>query len=202
MSLIDTTQKSRSQSLITTYFGRNHQLDADSETLASEHFETEQNIIDETEIDLLHLQMQICMDELNAAVLSDEAVELFFDKIEVLQSRINAVHTSNATIEPTVEIKTNLNSFMDLSSLPIYYNNVRCITNKRNIGMRIGQSMYKILCFTETWLSNKQCSNDYFPSGFEVYRCDRALSSQQFATRRAGGVAVIVHTEQTSRPGS
>lgn len=82
------------------------------------------------------------------------------------------------------------------SSLPIYYNNVRSITNKLNICMKIELSPYKVLCFTETFLDSSISSSVYFPSKFEVYRCDRKIQSG----RRAGGVAILVHHSLISRP--
>lgn len=80
------------------------------------------------------------------------------------------------------------------SSLPTYYNNVRCITNKRNIHMKIELSVFKVLCFTETWLSEELSSSAYFPNQFSVYRCDRVE-----AARRSGGVAILVHRSFKSR---
>lgn len=82
----------------------------------------------------------------------------------------------------------------NLSSLPTYYNNVRSITNKRNIAMKIDLSIYKVLCFTETWLGVENSSSVYFPSSFNVYRCDRVNTN-----RRAGGVVVLVHRSIKSR---
>lgn len=127
----------------------------------------------------------------------EESVELFYNKIEKLQSRINDIENSFATTAlsaPIDQNESNQDGFTDLTLLPIYYNNVRCITNKRNVCMKIDLSVYKILCFTETWLTNKQCSSTYFPSKFNVYRCDRVSTA-----RRSGGVAVIVRSELMSR---
>lgn len=83
---------------------------------------------------------------------------------------------------------------VSLSSLPTYYNNVRSITNKRNICMMIDLSVYKVLCFTETWLSDAHFSSVYFPAKFNVYRCDRVNTAS-----RSGGVAVLVHRSLRSK---
>lgn len=55
--------------------------------------------------------------------------------------------------------------------------------------MKIELSVYKVLCFTETWLSDSHSSSVYFPSNFTTYRFDRIADS----TRRSGGVAILVH---------
>lgn len=81
------------------------------------------------------------------------------------------------------------------SSLSAYYNNMRCNTNERNICMKIELSVYKILCLTETWLSNEHSSSVYFPSSFTVYRSDRTINS----ARRSGGMAVLVHRSIKSK---
>lgn len=60
--------------------------------------------------------------------------------------------------------------------------------------MKIELSIFKVLCFTETWLSNAHSSSVYFPSNFNVYRCDRLN-----AERRSGGVAVLVHRSLKSK---
>lgn len=107
--------------------------------------------------------------------------------------------TSNSRtniIEPVVKSTTNLiNGPERTFSLPIYYNNVRGITNKRNINMRIELSTYEVLCFTETWLDDEHSSSVYFPSKFTVYRCDRKTRSY----RRSGGVAILVHHSLISK---
>ncbi|RYE24260.1 MAG: hypothetical protein EOP45_06005, partial [Sphingobacteriaceae bacterium] len=83
----------------------------------------------------------------------------------------------------------------DISSLPIYYNNVRSIVNKRNLCTRIDLSIYKVLCFTETFLTSAFSSSTYFPNRFTVYRCDRQIDTD----RRSGGVAVLVHSSIPSK---
>lgn len=90
--------------------------------------------------------------------------------------------------------KSNMSAVLS-SSVPTYYNNVRCITNKHNVCMKIELSVYKVLCFTETWLSDTYSSHVCFPSNFVVYRCDRVDT-----LRRAGGVAILVHRSLDSAP--
>lgn len=81
--------------------------------------------------------------------------------------------------------------FFNKKRLPMYYNNVRSIVNKRNVNTKIELSPYKILCFTETFLDENVNFN--FPDSFNVFRCDRAITDNITRTRRASGVAVLVH---------
>lgn len=81
---------------------------------------------------------------------------------------------------------------VDISYLPIYYNNVRGVTSKENLCTKIELSMYKVLVFTETWLSKRESSSVYFPDAFTVHRQDRIVLNPM---RRYGGVAVIVHKQ-------
>ena len=90
---------------------------------------------------------------------------------------------------------SSINANNSSSSLPIYYNNVRSITNKRNISTKIELSVYKVLCFTETKFDKDHSNNVFFPSSFNVYRCDRKTQT----LRRCGGVAVLVHHTLKSR---
>lgn len=57
--------------------------------------------------------------------------------------------------------------------------------------MKIELSPYKVLCFTETFLDDKVNFN--FPDSFKVFRCDRKNLEENTRTRRASGVAVLVH---------
>lgn len=84
------------------------------------------------------------------------------------------------------------------ATLSVYYNNVRCITNKRNICTKIEFSPYKVLCFTETWLSDICPNHHYFPPQFDVYRHDRIVE-RNTTSRRSGGVAISVHSKLNSR---
>lgn len=61
--------------------------------------------------------------------------------------------------------------------------------------MKIELSVYKVLCFTETWLDDGHSSSVYFPSNFEAYRCDRKIQT----ARRSGGVAILVHNTLKSK---
>lgn len=99
---------------------------------------------------------------------------------------VNINDSSNTTTTPSSHSK-----FIDKQRLPIYYNNVRSIVNKRNVNVKIELSPYKILCFTETFLDDKVNFN--FPNSFNVYRCDRDTTEIISRTRRARGVAILVH---------
>lgn len=77
--------------------------------------------------------------------------------------------------------------FTNIMYLPIYYQNVRSIPAKTNLRSRISQSLYKVLCFTESWLTSYHDNDCYFPNEFNVYRCDRNTNG--------GGVALLVHQQ-------
>lgn len=94
----------------------------------------------------------------------------------------------------TQQNQENIN-FVDVSLLPIFYDNARSIINKCNLSTKIELSIYKILCFTETWLTSAHYSSSYFPSNFTVYRCDRMVDTD----KRSGGVAVLVHSSFNSQ---
>lgn len=79
------------------------------------------------------------------------------------------------------------NDFASICHLPIYYGNVRSISAKTDFRSRVAASLYKVLCFTETWLNQHDYDDTYFPHGYRVYRRDRRTNG--------GGVAVIVHDE-------
>lgn len=82
---------------------------------------------------------------------------------------------------------TNECVFANIRYLPIYYQNVRSIPAKTDLRSRIRHSLYKVLCFTETWLTSTHDDDCYFPQTFTVYRNDRPTVG--------GGVAVIVHRD-------
>lgn len=166
-------------------------------------------------IEDLQCQMICHINALFSEAYSDEKVDAFIDNVVQLQLSINNISTSDYTTCLKLQLTTNSLSknnvndnhtsplpnrqhsdinFSEYSLLPIYYNNVRYITNKKNICMRIELSLFKILCFTETWLTSLQSSSVYFPSQFNVYRCDRIAAS-----RRSGGVAILVHSKYHSR---
>lgn len=77
--------------------------------------------------------------------------------------------------------------FAHIHYLPIYYGNVRSIPAKTDFRSRVSASLYKVLCFTETWLNKNHYDDSYFPYGFKVYRLDRKTNG--------GGVAIIVHDD-------
>ncbi|XP_037049652.1 uncharacterized protein LOC119083942 [Bradysia coprophila] len=101
----------------------------------------------------------------------------------------NANGNSATRQDLPLELSQSVDDTERFHTLPIYYDNVRSITNKRNISMKIELSIYKALCFTETMFDNGQSSSVYFPDKFNVYRCDRMVQT----LRRSGGVAVLVH---------
>lgn len=119
--------------------------------------------------------------------------------------RSQSLITSYFTNQPNQILINNDSDTSDVNPhdrsgiLPIYYNNVRCISSKRNINMKIELSQYEVLCFTETWLTNEH-TNVYFPRKFHVYRRDRHTSGvDRSAPSRGGGVAVIVHQKFMSK---
>lgn len=84
-------------------------------------------------------------------------------------------------------IEESCSDFARICHLPIYYGNVRSIPAKTDFRSRVAASLYKVLCFTETWLNQHDYDDAYFPYGYRVYRCDRQTNG--------GGVAVLVHDE-------
>lgn len=77
--------------------------------------------------------------------------------------------------------------FANICYLPVYYQNVRSIPAKTDLRSRINHSLYKVLCFTETWLTKDHSDDSYFPIKFTSYRCDRQTNG--------GGVAMLVHSD-------
>lgn len=138
--------------------------------------------------------MHALLTDLDYAELNDTNVNAFFDEIERLQSMINDIYNVSEQSKSEQIILNADANFDDISLLSMYYNNVRCITNKKNICMKIDLSPYKILCFIETWLTSQQSNSVYFPKQFNVFRCDRTNSQ-----RRSGGVALLVHVTLISR---
>lgn len=68
-----------------------------------------------------------------------------------------------------------------------YYQNVRSIPARTDLRSRINYSQYKVLCFTETWLTKYHDDECYFPQKFIIYRRDRKT--------HGGGVVILVHEE-------
>lgn len=97
----------------------------------------------------------------------------------------NSIHQSASS---------NVN-LVELQSVAIYYENIRSIVAKSNAKDRIESTPYRILCFTETWLTERDRDENVFPSNFNIFRRDRR--SEQFS--RGGGVAIIVDKKYRSR---
>lgn len=89
------------------------------------------------------------------------------------------------------KVENRNEEFENFSYLPIYYGNVRSIPAKTDFRARVSSSVYKVFCFTETWLNKNDYDDSYFPNGFNVYRLDRKTNG--------GGVAIIVHESFKSR---
>lgn len=138
----------------------------------------------------LNHEMMIRLDTLCNEGINDESVERFFTEVEELQTQ----YDSSTNIDLRSADKHD-ECFGDLSRIHIYYNNVQCIPSKSDFCTMIEMSFYKILCFTETWLTCDY-SNCFFPDKYNVYRCDREKLEM---SRRAGGVAIIVHRKIISK---
>lgn len=100
--------------------------------------------------------------------------------------------TNKSRSETNVILNTVLHTeecddFANIRYLPIYYQNVRSIPARTDLRFRIKYSLYKVLCFTETWLTKDHDDENYFPQKFTVYRRDRKT--------HGGGVAILVHEE-------
>lgn len=74
--------------------------------------------------------------------------------------------------------------------MPIYYQNIRSLPAKKNIYTALSSTMYEILCFTETWLTNDHKIEQYIPSTFSSYTSNRSDTNSSFT--RGGGVAILV----------
>lgn len=57
---------------------------------------------------------------------------------------------------------------------------------------------YKILCFNETYF--KERVDFSFPDSYNVHRCDRAVADINAKTRRASGVALLIHKSLKCKP--
>lgn len=82
-------------------------------------------------------------------------------------------------------------------TLSIYYQNVRGLRTKSNefLAAVLGCN-YDIICITETWLNENFYSNEYFPSGYKVFRLDR--DSKTTGCERGGGVLIAIRSEISS----
>lgn len=115
------------------------------------------------------------------------------DKLQIQQR-------SSCDVSTTAINEQTGSQFTKSSSLPIYYNNVRSIINKSNIRTKIELSVYKILVFTEHWLSIRDPDSQYFPDKFDVHRFNRDTANERVvAARRSGGVAILIHSRLKNR---
>lgn len=81
--------------------------------------------------------------------------------------------------------KTNNNE--EERRISLYYQNCRGICSKqRKFFPALNASDYDIVVFVETWLTDKHSTNEFFPSNFDTYRCDRANG------KKGGGVSISV----------
>lgn len=78
----------------------------------------------------------------------------------------------------------------------IYVQNIQSIPAKDGIFDALDTTLYRILCFTETWLKAKHKTEHYFPQKFQVYRHDR--DDINSIHNRGGGVAILVNSELRS----
>lgn len=140
-----TRQNHRHQSLITSFFGssakplhaRSSSINNNNDMLMAEH------------------RMIQCLTRLEHAGLTTANINVFFSQIEYISSQLHGA----GKVHENQPMKNKSMCFGDISHLSIYYNNVRCVTNKTNLSTKIDLSVYKVLCFTETWLNNKQSSS-------------------------------------------
>lgn len=73
-----------------------------------------------------------------------EMIDAVADSAEIQTKDSDLLH------QPINRNNDSQDAFIDLTLLRIHYNNVRCITNKRNLCMKMDLSVYKLLCFIET----------------------------------------------------
>lgn len=145
---------------------------------------------EQDDIEILHNEMLIRMGNLDESDFTENDIDEFFKEIALIQTKINMLSNLNTSEKVS-------NKFTNKNTLLMYYNNVRSIDNKENVLTKIELSKYKILVFTEPWLSGLPSSR-YFPKMFHVYRWDRTIDNVNF-TRRSGGVALLVHSKFQSR---
>lgn len=88
------------------------------------------------------------------------------------------------------------NACVNMSMLPIYYQNIRSVCSKENIHSILKSVIYNIICLSETWLNNNCASENYFPDRFSVYRTDRNVNNND--SNRGGGVAILVDNKYKS----
>ena len=113
----------------------------------------------------------------------------FFQRTNIT---VNQNQSSSLNVSPPIAGHTDsyVEDFAHICYLPMYYQNVRSIPARTDLRSRINHSLYKVLCFTETWFSKDHDSECYFPQKFTVYRFDRQT--------HGGGVAMLVHEDLKS----
>lgn len=127
---------------------------------------------------------------INTAKKSQPKITSFFpfksNSIDKLQnnSSMNAISNTDQQIGAQME---RCDNFANICYLPMYYQNVRSIPAKTDLRSRMSHSLYKVLCFTETWLNKDHDDECYFPQNFTVYRRDRVTVG--------GGVVILVHSD-------
>lgn len=97
------------------------------------------------------------------------------------------------------------NKFSVITHVPMYYQNIQSICSKDKIRDVLKTVMYKIICFTETWLTcgpNGISSDKYIPSRFVTYRTDRNVNNCDVNNKTdhvGGGVAILVDSSFKSK---
>lgn len=87
------------------------------------------------------------------------------------------------------------NEIIELIS--IYYQNVRGLrTKSKDFFLNASASNYEIIALSETWLTSAHHSEEYFPSNYIVYRCDRQNTVNN--ERRGGGTLIAVSSSIAS----
>lgn len=81
--------------------------------------------------------------------------------------------------------------------LGIYYQNVRGLrTKSKDIYLAATACNHNIIVLTETWLNPSHFSEEFLPSKYLVYRCDRSSANSRYS--RGGGVLTAVSTSHQS----
>lgn len=88
------------------------------------------------------------------------------------------------------------NKTSDSQQIPIYYQNIRSVPAKENLHRNLKSTFYKVICLTETWLTESHKTERYIPSRFNTFRHDRSQLNSNFT--RAGGLAILVDSKLKS----
>lgn len=141
--------------------------------------------------------MLLCMKELEDVELTETNVNIFFNKINNLLGNNNYNNNDNknkndldqSSIKtiPTGKLATEIK--WALSSILIYYQNVRNLRNKNHIiKPKTIESNYDIIALTETCFDNGNKNEEYFSKNYSVFRCDRSESNSM---KCSGGGCLI-----------